>query len=109
MIEENSIGKIQKTLKKSKGVVIKSDDTSTHIKTNYGNKYLDDISDSDEDCGMSYKKRNSNIIKKLEEKVNKDIKEKISGDNFSIKSLPKAPLRSTIKENIKSLDEKNPK
>ena len=106
-MDDSSIIKIQKDLKKSKALIIKSDDTSTHIKENYGNKYLDDISDSDDDDGISYKKRNDNVIKKLAEKNNTNIKQKIDNDILSVKSMSikKAPLRSTIKENIKILEE----
>ena len=106
-MDNQSIKKIQKDLKKSKAIIIKSDDTSTHIKENFGNKYLDDISDSDVDESMSYRKRNNNVINKLPDKNNSDIKEKKNGDNLSIKSLSvkKAPLRSTIKDNIKILEE----
>ena len=106
-MDNSSIKKIQKDLKKSKPLIIKSDDTSTHIKENYGNKYLDDISDSDVDDAMSYKRRNDNIISKLPEKNNIDIKQKIDADTLSIKSMSvkKAPLRSTIRDNIKILDE----
>jgi hypothetical protein len=104
-MDNSSIQKIQKDFKKSKAIIIKSDDTSTHIKENYGNKYLDDISDSDIDESMSYRKRNNNVINKLPEKNNSNIKPKMDGDNMSIKSLSvkKAPLRSTIKDNIKIL------
>ena len=106
-MDDSSIIKIQKDLKKSKALIIKSDDTSTHIKENYGNKYLDDISDSDDDDGISYKKRNDNVIKKLAEKNNTNIRQKIDNDILSVKSMSikKAPLRSTIKENIKILEE----
>lgn len=106
-MDNSSIKKIQKDLKKSKPLIIKSDDTSTHIKENYGNKYLDDISDSDTDDGMSYKKRNDNIINKLVEKNNTNIKPKMDGDALSIKSMSikKAPLRSTIRDNIKILED----
>lgn len=106
-MDNSSINKIQKDLKKSKALVIKSDDTSTHIKANYGNKYLDDISDSDVEDSLSYRKRNSNIISKLPEKNNLNIKPKLDGENMSIKSLSvkKAPMRSTIKSNIKILEE----
>jgi hypothetical protein len=106
-MDNQSIKKIQKDLKKSKAIIIKSDDTSTHIKEKFGNKYLDDISDSDIDESMSYRKRNNNVINKLPDKNNSNIKEKMNGDNLSIKSLSvkKAPLRSTIKDNIKILEE----
>ena len=106
-MDNSSLKKIQKDLKKSNAVIIKSDDTSTHIKQNYGHKYLDDISDSDGDDGMSYKKRNADIINKLVEKNNTNIKPKMDGDSLSIKSvsIKKVPLRSTIKENIKILEE----
>jgi hypothetical protein len=106
-MDNQSIQKIQKDLKKSKAIIIKSDDTSTHIKEKFGNKYLDDISDSDIDESMSYRKRNNNIINRLPDKNNLNIKEKMNGDNLSIKSLSvkKAPLRSTIKDNIKILEE----
>ena len=106
-MDNSSIKKIQKDLKKSKPLIIKSDDTSTHIKENYGNKYLDDISDSDGDDGLSYKKRNDNIINKLVEKNNTNIKPKMDGDTLSIKSMSikKVPLRSTIRDNIKILED----
>lgn len=106
-MDNSSIKKMQKDLKKSKPVIIKSDDTSTHIKENFGNKYLDDISDSDREDGMSYKKRNTDIISKLVDKNNTNIKPKLDGETLSIKSMSvkKVPLRSTIKENIKILEE----
>jgi hypothetical protein len=52
---------------------------------NYGNKYLDDISDSDEDDGMSYKKRNTDVINKLVDKTNSNIKQKIERKSDFVK------------------------
>jgi hypothetical protein len=51
---------------------------------------------------MSYRKKHSDIVNKLAEKNNSNIKPKLDGDNLSIKSLSvkKAPLRSSIKEKI---------
>ena len=102
-MDNSSLKNIQKTLKNSKSVIIKSDDTSLYIKENYGNKYINDISDSDVDDSMSYRKKNSDIINKLSDKNNSNIKPKLDGENMSIKSmsLKKAPLRSTIKEKVK--------
>jgi hypothetical protein len=104
-MDNSSIAKIQKTLKNSKSIIIKSDDSSQYIKDNYGNKYINDISDSDEE-GMSYRKKNSDIINKLSDKNNSNIKSKLDGENLSIRSmsLKKAPLRSTIKEKVKTTD-----
>jgi hypothetical protein len=101
-MDNSSIKNIQKTLKNSKAVIIKSDDSSIFIKENYGNKYIQDISDSDVDESMSYRKKHSDIVNKLAEKNNSNIKPKLDGDNLSIKSLSvkKAPLRSSIKEKI---------
>lgn len=106
-MDNSSLKKIQKTLKNSKPVIIKSDDTSQYIKENYGNKYIDDISDSDVDESMSYRKKNTDIINKLSTKNNSNIKPKLDGDNISLKSLSqkKAPLRSTIKDKIKIIEE----
>jgi hypothetical protein len=102
-MDNSSITNIQKTLKNSKSVIIKSDDSSQYIKDNYGNKYINDISDSDIEDSMSYRKKNSDIINKLSDKNNSNIKPKLDGENMSIKSmsLKKAPLRSTIKEKVK--------
>ena len=104
-MDNSSIIKIQKNLKKYNPIIIKSDDTSIHIKEKYGEHYLNDISDSDDD-GLSYKKRNSNIIKKLPDKNNSDIKQNIDTELLSTKSfsVKNTPLRSTIKNNIKILD-----
>ena len=101
-MDNSSITNIQKTLKNSKAVIIKSDDSSIFIKEKYGNKYIQDISDSEVDESMSYRKKHSDIVNKLPEKNNSNIKPKLDGDNLSIKSLSvkKAPLRSTIKEKI---------
>lgn len=106
-MDNSSITNIQKTFKNSKPVIIKSDDTSQYIKENYGNKYINDISDSDVDESMSYRKKNSDIINKLSDKNNSNIKPKLDGDNMSIKSmsLKKAPLRTTIKEKIKMTED----
>lgn len=105
-MDNSSIKNIQKTLKNSKAVIINSDDTSQYIKNNYGNKYTNDISDSDDD-GTSYRKKNSDIINKLSDKNNANIKPKLDGENLSIRSmsLRKAPLRSTIKEKVKNTEE----
>ncbi len=106
-MENSSFKNMQKTLKTSKAVIIKSDDTSQYIKENYGDKYIEDISDSDIDDSMSYRKRNKDVINKLADKNNTGIKPKLDGDNISFQSLSqkKAPLRSTIKENIKIINE----
>lgn len=106
-MENSSLKNMQRTLKNSKAVIIKSDDTSQYIKENYGNKYINDISDSDVDESMSYRKKNSDIINKLSNKNNADIKPKLDGDNISFQSLSqkKAPLRSTIKEKIKIIED----
>lgn len=110
-MENSSITNIQKTLKNSKALIIKSDDTSQYIKDNYGNKYIDDISDSDIEDSMSYRKKNSDIINKLSEKNNINIKPKLDVENLTIRSMSsrKAPLRSTIKEKVKNTEEKQEK
>lgn len=102
--DENSIQKIQQNIKKSKPLVIQSDDTSANIKSKYGNKYLDDISDSDDDR-TSYRKRNSDIINKLPEKNNSQVK-KLDSDNLSIRSLSVKKPQSIkkIKESVETLD-----
>lgn len=106
-MENSSFKNMQKTLKTSKAVIIKSDDTSQYIKENFGDKYIEDISDSDIDESMSYRKRNKDVINKLSDKNNTGIKPKLDGDNISFQNLSqkKTPLRSTIKENIKIINE----
>jgi len=105
IFDNQSIQKIQQNIKKSKPLVIRSDDTSANIKSKYGNKYLDDISDSDDER-TSYRKRNSDIINKLPEKNNSGIK-KLDSDNLSIKSLKKPDSIKKIKESLFDLEKDN--
>lgn len=107
-MENSSLKNMQNALKKA-NAVINSDDTTQFIKNSYGNKYTDDISDSDVDESMSYRKKNNDVIKKLSDKNNSAIKPKLDNDTISLRSmsLKKAPLRKTIKEKIKTTENKN--
>jgi hypothetical protein len=69
-MDNTSFKKIQNDIKKSTPIIIKNDDSINQIKQNFGNKYIDDISDSDDNT--TYRKRNSNIINKLPDKNNTD-------------------------------------
>jgi hypothetical protein len=73
--------KIKNDIKKSNPIIISNDDNNTNIKNNLGKKYTEDISDSEDDL-TSYKKRNKNIVSKLESKGDNNIKSKV---NKSIK------------------------
>lgn len=101
-MDNESIKNILNDLKNSQAVIINSEDTMTHIKEKYGNKYIEDLSDS-EDESLSYKKRNSNIIKKISEKTNEEAKKKnLNADNFTISTIT-----SKNKKSVKNKKEKN--
>jgi hypothetical protein len=108
-MDNTSIGKIQKTLKSSTPVIIKSDDTSQFIRENYGTKYINDISDSDNDDRMSYRKKNNDVINKLSGKNNSNIKPKLTDETLSKRtmSIKNPPSRANIKEKIKENDSDN--
>jgi vacuolar-type H+-ATPase subunit I/STV1 len=99
-----SILKIQKDFLKSKSIVIKSDDTSINIKEKYGNRFLDDISDSDVEDSMSYRNKNKNIINKLAEKTNTNIKNKTNNDSMSMSnfSINRKQIQTNQHENNKN-------
>lgn len=67
--------KIQNDIKKSNPKIINNDDNVSKIKKNYDNNYNDDLTNSDDES--SYRKRNKNIIDKIENKINNKNKIKI--------------------------------
>lgn len=60
--------KIQNDIKKSNPKIINNDDNISKIKKNYNDRYNDELTDSDDES--SYRRRNKNIIDKVESKIN---------------------------------------
>ena len=92
-MDNSSFTKIQNDFKKSNAIIIKNVDVN--------NKFLDDISDSDNDT-YSYRKRNNNIINKLNTKNNDNI-------SLSNKSIKKTNIKKKEykKEDVKEENNKD--
>ena len=98
-MDNASFKKIQNDIKKSTPLIIKNDDSVNQIKKNFGNTYIDDISDSDDNT--TYRKRNSNIINKLPDKNN--------NDNISLASKKENVItnKKKVNKNINIIDDTN--
>jgi hypothetical protein len=94
--------KLQKDIEKSKQKSIVPQDNLDEIKKKLGNKYIDDISDSDNDELSTYKERHNNFIKQNVIKVNQQ--PKVKNNKLIIKD---ENIQKSISKNIDESESEN--
>lgn len=93
--------KIQNDIKKSNPKIINNDDNVSKIKKNYDHNYNDDLTNSDDES--SYRKRNKNIIDKVENKINNN-KNKINNNKNKIKIIENDEINTNNSINNNSIN-----
>lgn len=95
MVDKNMINMIQNDINNSNAIIINNNDNYSNIKKNFGSKYTDDISDSDDEL-RSYKNRNTNIINEIS-KNKKELKNKSKKDNKNVNENNQNIVNNIIK------------